>query len=301
MDGILNVDKPPGSTSFQVVSLIRKLSGEKRVGHAGTLDPMATGVLPVCVGKATRVIEFFSEMKKRYMAEVLLGIETDTYDTTGEAVRRADASGIGRDRLEAALEAFRGTIQQTPPMYSAVKHQGKPLYKLARQGIAVERKPRAAEIYSLELVEWRPPVARLDILCGKGTYIRCIAHDLGQSLGCGAAMSSLVRTQYGCFTVGEAVSTDALREAFRSGTLADLLHSSDSILSHLPAAVLSSEAETHMKMGRTLAASEVAVENADALPDGRCRAYALDGRFIGMLRFNAGKRDWQPDKVLLNF
>lgn len=306
MDGILNVDKPAGSTSFHIVSIIRRLSGEKRVGHAGTLDPMATGVLPVCIGRATRFVEFFSEMKKRYLAEVEFGLETTTYDVTGEVVRRIDPSAVDRQRLEEALMSFRGSIRQTPPMYSAVKHCGKPLYKLAREGISIERRPRIAEIYNLELIDWRPPVARLDITCGKGTYVRCIAHDLGRSLGCGAAMSSLVRTRYGSFEISEAVSVAELQRVVGEGSWTKFLYQADSILTHLPAAVLSGKAEADMKLGRIVSPNEINFtekeqSGSDAFSTERCRAYALDGRFIGMLRFNAGKGDWQPDKVLLNF
>ncbi|MDO8578296.1 MAG: tRNA pseudouridine(55) synthase TruB [Dehalococcoidales bacterium] len=306
MNGILNVDKPSGVTSFQIVALVRRLSGERRVGHAGTLDPMATGVLPICLGQATRVVEFFGVMTKRYIAEIELGIETDTYDISGQVTRRIDPTAINRKRLEEVLIAFRGPIQQTPPMYSAVKYCGKPLYTLARAGIEVERKPRIAEIHSLELVDFHPPVATLDIVCGKGTYIRAIAHDMGQVLGCGAAMRSLVRTRYGRFDKSESVSVEKLTDAFRLGNWKDLMHPPDCVLTHLPAVVLDNEAEKHMKMGRTLTPAEVA--ETTPVPEAgeatvtaeQCRAYALDGRFVGVLRFNAGNGFWHPEKVLLN-
>jgi tRNA pseudouridine55 synthase len=305
MNGILNVDKPSGSTSFQIVALVRKLSGERRVGHAGTLDPMATGVLPVCLGQATRVVEFFGSMTKRYVTEVELGIETDTYDVTGQVTRRGDPKAIDRERLEEVLPAFRGQIQQTPPMYSALKHCGKPLYTLARAGIEIERKPRIADIHRLELVDFRSPVVTLDIVCGKGTYIRSIAHDIGQMLGCGAAMRSLVRTRYGPFEKSEALSVEQFTEAFRQGTWKDQLHSPDYVLTHLPAVVLDCKSEENMKMGRTLTPDEFTdtrpAEDAQGIfPAEQCRAYALDGRFVGVLRFNAGSGFWQPEKVLLN-
>jgi len=306
MNGILNVDKPSGSTSFQIVALVRRLSGERRVGHAGTLDPLATGVLPICLGQATRVVEFFGGMSKRYLAEIELGIETDTYDVSGQVTRRSDPSDIDRERLEKVLPAFRGQIQQTPPMYSAVKHCGKPLYTLARAGIEIERKPRIADVHSLELVDFHSPVVTLDIVCGKGTYIRSIAHDIGQMLGCGAAMRSLVRTRYGRFEKSEAVSMGKLTDAFRLGNWKDLVHAPDCVLTHLPAVVLDNEAEKHMKMGRTLTPAEItetppAAEAVEAtFPADQCRAYTLDGRFVGVLRFNAGNGFWHPEKVLLN-
>ena len=159
MDGILNINKPSGQTSFSIVAMVRRLTGERRVGHAGTLDPAASGVLPVCFGQGTRVIEFLVESTKAYRAEIELGVATDTYDADGRIMQRADSSGVSRDQLESVLASFCGLIQQTPPMYSAVKHHGKPLYALARAGITVERKSRLAKINDLKLVDWQPPVA----------------------------------------------------------------------------------------------------------------------------------------------
>jgi len=186
VDGILNINKPAGMTSFRVVALVRRLSGERRVGHAGTLDPAATGVLPVCLGRATRVVKFLMDTTKTYRAEIELGIATDTGDASGQIVQKGDPFSISREALESALVSFCGSIRQTPPMYSAVKYQGKPLYRLARAGITVERKSRPARIYNLELVDWQPPVFTIEVACGKGTYIRTLASDLGQVLGCGA-------------------------------------------------------------------------------------------------------------------
>ena len=172
MDGILNVNKPPGMTSFDVVSIIKRLTREKRVGHAGTLDPMASGVLPVCLGRGTRVVEFLMDAHKVYRAQIELGMATDTYDAAGKVTRREDPSSIGRSRLEAALDSFRGRIRQIPPMYSALKHQGQRLYQLARAGVTVSRKSRRAVVYRLELIAFEPPLVTLEVECGKGTYIR---------------------------------------------------------------------------------------------------------------------------------
>ena len=218
MDGILNINKPQGKTSFSIVALVRRLSREKHVGHAGTLDPAATGVLPICLGRGTRLIEFLVDTTKTYHARVELGAVTDTYDGSGQIISQADTSRIKRQQLESALASFRGSIQQTPPMYSAVKHHGQPLYKLARAGIEVDRKSRTAIIHRLELISWKPPVATLEVECSKGTYIRSLAHDLGQSLGCGAHLKSLVRTRCGLFDIKDAVPVSKLEEAFRHGT-----------------------------------------------------------------------------------
>ncbi len=293
MTGILNIDKPSGMTSFQVVALVKRLSGERRVGHAGTLDPIATGVLPVCIGQATRVIEFLSEARKTYLAEIELGIATDTYDISGQVTQRGDTSTIDRERLESALIPFRGLIRQMPPMYSAVKHQGKPLYELARAGITVDRKIRTAEVYSLELIDWQSPMVTIEVVCSKGTYIRSIAHDLGQSLGCGASLRSLSRLKYGSFDIKDALSLSHLENAFRYGYWPELVHPLDSVLAHWEAVVIDNDDEENMKMGRSL------ILNGDAVVGKRCRTYTLDGRFVGVLRFNPVSGSWHPEKVLL--
>ncbi|MDP2731302.1 MAG: tRNA pseudouridine(55) synthase TruB [Dehalococcoidales bacterium] len=232
MDGILNIDKPAGPTSFRIVSLVKRLSGERRVGHAGTLDPMATGVLPVCLGKGTRIIKFLIDNPKTYRAEIELGISTDTYDAEGRITRQDDPSGINRDQLESELNSFLGLIYQVPPMYSALKFQGKPLYKLARAGITVERKSRPVKIHQIELIDWQPPIATIEVVCGRGTYIRSLAHDLGQNLGCGAYLKSLVRLRYGLFDIREAVSFLQLEDAFRCGDWQRFIYSVDSVLLH---------------------------------------------------------------------
>ncbi len=180
MDVILNIDKPKGKTSFSIVAMVKHFSGERRVGHAGTLDPEATGVLPVCLGKSTRVIEYLVDATKTYRAQIELGITTDTYDASGKITHKSDPSNINLEQFKSVLASFSGPIEQIPPMYSAVKYQGKPLYKLARAGIQVERKSRTAQIHYIKLIDWQPPLVTVEIECGKGTYIRSLAHDIGQ-------------------------------------------------------------------------------------------------------------------------
>ena len=179
-------------TSFEVVAFVRRLSGERRVGHGGTLDPKATGVLPVGLGRGTRVAEFLAQENKVYRAQVELGTATDSYDVSGKVTWRGDVSAVTRELVEAALDSFRGLIEQTPPMYSALKYQGQPLYRLARAGIEVPRLPRKVNIFRLELLDFELPLLTLEVACSKGTYIRSLAHDLGQALGCGAHLKSLV-------------------------------------------------------------------------------------------------------------
>jgi len=309
VDGILNIDKPWGKTSFSIVSIVKRLSGERRVGHAGTLDPAATGVLPICLGQATRITEFLVDATKAYRGEIELGVTTDTYDADGRIIHRGDPSGVSREQLESVLASFCGLIRQTPPMYSAVKYQGKPLYELARAGITVKRRSRPAKIHRLELVDWQPPIATVEVTCGKGTYIRSLAYDLGQALGCGAYLKSLTRLRCGLFDIRDTISVPQLEDAFRYGYWQHFIYPIDSVLLHWAAMVVSDDAGQDIRNGRPLALGNGdGDEGSDYLkqhlPEGassenRCRVYALDGRFIGVLRFNSEKGQWQPEKVFL--
>jgi tRNA pseudouridine55 synthase len=293
VDGILNINKPWGRTSFSIVSLVKRLSGVKRVGHAGTLDPAATGVLPVCLGQGRRVVPFLHDTAKVYKAQVEFGVTTDSYDATGNITATGDPTGLGRKHLLSALDSFRGIIQQTPPMYSAVKHGGRPLYELARAGIEVERKSRPVQIYRLQLKRWRPPVATIEVECGKGTYIRSLAHDLGQLLGCGAYLKSLVRLKYGCFDIKDAVSLSRLEDGFRNGDWTKYIYPIDIVFKDWAAVVVDDAGEADVRNGRPveLPCDELKTEA------GRLRAYNGDGCFLGVLEFNREKGHWRPGKV----
>ena len=301
MDGILNVNKPRGKTSFGVVALIRRLSGERRVGHAGTLDPEATGVLPICLGQATRVVEFLVDATKTYRAEIELGIATDTYDSTGTIVQRGDISGIGREQVEAVLDSFRGQILQTPPMYSAVKHQGRPLYQLARAGITIERQQRQVEVYRLEVTAWQPPVVTVEVVCSKGTYIRSMAHDIGQVLGCGANVRNLIRLRCGIFGIEEAVSVPELEDAFRDGYWQQFVRPMDSVLTDWRAETVSEETAQVIRNGRPVELESNPGGDPEVLTDSvldtRCRVYTPDGRLLSLMRFDTATRQWLPVKV----
>jgi len=306
MDGILNINKPQGKTSFSIVSLVKRLSGERRAGHAGTLDPAATGVLPVCLGQATRISEFIMEDSKVYRAGIELGVTTDTYDADGTVISRQHPAGLGVTDLEAALSVFLGTTHQVPPMYSAVKHRGKPLYKWARDGVTIERRSRPVDIYNLELVEWQPPVATIEVVCGKGTYIRSLAHDLGQALGCGAHLKSLVRSRYGIFDIKDALSIAQLEDAFQYGYWQQYLYPIDAVLWRWAAIVVNDDVSEDIRNGRSLLLNDQdVIERSNpeqdiedkALSTGRCRVYAPDGSFLAVLRFDAEKGHWHPEKV----
>jgi len=293
VDGILNINKPRGRTSFSIVSLVKRLSGVKRVGHAGTLDPAATGVLPVCLGQGRRVVPFLHDAAKVYKARVEFGVTTDSYDATGNVTARADPSGLSRQQLLSALGSFRGLIRQTPPMYSALKRGGRPLYELARAGIEVARPSRPVQIYRLELKYWRPPLATVEVECGQGTYIRSLAHDLGQSLGCGAHLKSLVRLRYGCFDIRDAVSLAQLEEGFRNGDWTKFIYPIDIVFQDWAAVVVDAAAAADIRNGRP-------VELEPASPQtgaGWLRIYNRDGYFLGLLKFDREKERWLVGRV----
>ncbi len=253
MNGILNIDKPAGMTSHDVVGRVRRLAHQKRVGHAGTLDPDATGVLLVCLGQATRLSDYLAAEGKAYRAVLALGQTTTTEDASGDVLTEADASQIAEADLAALLPRFIGDIQQVPPMVSAVHHEGKRLYELARAGITVERTARTIRIDHITLLSFTPgptASATLDIACGKGTYIRTLCADLGAALGVGGHMHSLRRTQVGTFAADSATPLDALSE----DNLPGLLVSSASALGVWPAQTTETEAEWDaVKSGRALA------------------------------------------------
>ncbi len=210
LSGFLNVDKPVGMTSHDVVAVVRRALRIRKAGHAGTLDPLASGVLVVCLGSATRLSEYVMASTKRYRARVRLGVETDTYDTEGEVLAVHDASGVTLAAVERALEPLRGEIAQVPPMYSAVKQGGRKLYELARAGETVTRAARPVFIETLTVMEWTPPIVTLDIVCSAGTYVRSLAHDLGAALGVGAHLAGLVRLASGAFKLEDAAPLDTL-------------------------------------------------------------------------------------------
>ncbi len=297
MDGILNISKPAGETSFKTVSRVKKLTGERHAGHAGTLDPMATGVLPICLGKATHLVPYLMETRKTYRAEVEFGITTDTYDMTGKILGIRDPGAVSREALESALDSFRGEIRQTPPMYSAVKHEGKPLYKLARAGITVERKSRPAAIYQLDLLYWQPPVATIEVVCGKGTYIRSLAHDLGQALDCGAALRSLVRSKYGPFEITDSLSMAQFEEAARYGYWEQFIYPLDSVLLDWSAVVVSPASAVLLAHGRPVVLKETSSSLPPTSP--HLRSYTGDGTFLGIVSFDYENSQCQPKRMFV--
>ena len=278
-NGIIIIDKPTDWTSHDVVSKCRRLLCERRIGHAGTLDPMATGVLPVFVGRATRAVEYAADAGKEYVAGLQLGIATDTQDTTGRTLCTCGRV-ISREMLEAALSPFRGNILQTPPMYSALKRGGRPLYELARKGQEVERQPRPVTISALEVLgEEGENRYLLQVACSKGTYIRTLCHDIGQALGCGGAMYSLRRTQAAGFTLAQSVSIETLTQAAEQGTATDLLMPVDSYFAQHPALTIQPAQERLCRNGNLFSYSG---------QNGLYRVYSCDGSFLMLGQLDNG-------------
>ena len=267
MNGIVIVDRPSGWTSQDVTARLRRVFGTRRIGHGGTLDPMATGVLPVFVGRATRGVEFFEHAEKTYEAVLRLGLTTDTEDITGAVLTRREVT-VTRETLESALRGFRGEILQIPPMYSALKVDGQKLCDLARKGKEVERRPRPITIHELTLLDFTGETARLRVRCSKGTYIRTLCKDIGETLGCGGCMESLRRIAAGEYTIAEAVPLEALLQAENPG---EYLRPVDTMFRNYPAVKLTPNQEKRCRCGNSFSVK---------LPGGIYRAYSQSGEFL---------------------
>jgi len=250
MNGFVVIDKPAGLTSHDVVNRVRRILGTKRVGHTGTLDPFATGVLPVAVNEGTKAIPFLDEGLKGYDALLRLGVRTDTLDMTGRVLHEADGTQVGRDRLEAVVGSFVGEIDQVPPMFSAIKRDGQPLYKLARKGEEVERRPRRVTIRSLEILSVDLPLVALRVVCSRGTYVRSLADDMGAALGCGAALQELRRTASGPFDIASSVTLEGLEDAVQGGRAEALCRTPYVALGHLDAIPLTDAGVDKVRHGR---------------------------------------------------
>ena len=294
--GILNIIKPLEWTSMEVVRQVRRLTGQKKVGHAGTLDPQATGVLPVCIGQATRVMEYLVNSPKTYTALVRLGVSTDSYDALGQVTATADPSHVTREAIDSALDAYRGVFPQVPPMYSALKRDGKRLYDLARAGVEVARPPREVEIYRMDVTEWDPPDVRIVIECGRGMYVRSLAHDLGADLGCGAHLKELSRLRSGPFRIAEAYTMEQMEQVCEGDDWRSLLFPVDHPLLDLKAAIVQRDKAEAIKRGESVYLG--LRTGATPQQEPMYRAYsAEDGRFLALLQPARVRGLWRPVKV----
>ncbi len=290
--GILNLDKPQGWTSHDVVAQVRRLTGERRVGHAGTLDPLATGVLLVCLGAATRLVEYLQIGQKAYRATVRLGLTTTTDDAEGEIMTTRPVPPLTMADVERALAAFRGTIVQRPPAHSAVKQDGVPLYRRARRGEKVEAPPRTVTIHELNVVSWAPPDLTLQITCSSGTYIRSLARDLGEHIGCGGHLVSLCRTASGRFRLEDAVSWERLASAVASGEWKGLVQPPQLALEGFTCVTVGPNDEECLRHGLAISC---------LVPPPVERGYALSasGDIVALLRYDGVHRVWRPHKVFV--
>jgi tRNA pseudouridine55 synthase len=291
LTGLLPLDKTAGVTSFDAVALVRRRLGLKRVGHAGTLDPAATGVLPILLGESTKLMPYLADQDKEYVATLRLGVTTDTGDLGGRVLAERPVPPLDREQMQAACRPFVGRIEQVPPMYSAVHHGGRRLYELARRGIEVVREPREVTIHAIGVEELTGPRARVRIVCGKGTYVRSLAADLGVALGCGAAVERLTRTRVGPFGLAGAVPWEAL-ETEPAETLVARVQPAESALAGWPALRLDARAAGRFEHGQP-----VEIAPAGAAPGALVRVHGADGRLLGVGEVAAGGRT-RPVRVL---
>ncbi|MBR2408036.1 MAG: tRNA pseudouridine(55) synthase TruB [Lachnospiraceae bacterium] len=303
MDGIINIYKEAGYTSFDVVAKLRGILKERKIGHTGTLDPQATGVLPVCIGKATKLCELMLDKEKTYEAVMLLGVTTDTEDLTGKVLAEC-ISRVTKEDVCLAAEKFTGKYGQVPPMYSALKVDGKRLYELAREGKEIERKPREVEIFENTPIAFETDeegfvkTVTLRVRCSKGTYIRSLLRDMGDFLGCGACMKSLIRTRAGAFSIETALTLEEVERGRDAGRLTELIQPIDSFLVKYPAVHVVSEFEKYLYNGNQLELKMLSEPVNPKEGDG-FRVYDNNGKLIGLYLYRSERRQLQPEKMFL--
>lgn len=297
LNGIIIIHKEAGFTSHDVVAKMRGICKQKKIGHTGTLDPQATGVLPVCLGSGTKLCDMLTDKDKEYVTELLLGVETDTQDTTGSVLKTSPAE-VSCEEVRAAVKSFQGIYHQIPPMYSALKVDGKKLYELARAGKEVERKAREVFIHEIEILEMSLPVVKMRVVCSKGTYIRTLCADIGEKLGCGGTMKSLQRTRVGSFTLEKAVTLEEL-EAYRDeNRLDELLFPVDSAFAGCPKLHVKQEFCRLIDNGNSFFPNQT-LEKAVHGAGEWVSVYREDGSFVGVYAYDAARKWYKPVKMFL--
>ena len=308
LNGIIIVNKEPGYTSNDVVAKMRGICRQKKVGHTGTLDPDATGVLPVCLGTGTKLCDMLTDKEKEYVTELLLGVTTDTQDISGTILSKRPVEAT-EDEVRESILSFLGSYDQIPPMYSALKVNGKKLYELAREGKEIERKARRVEILELEILEMRLPVVKMRVACTKGTYIRTLCHDIGEKLGCGGTMKSLVRTKVGRFTLEQA-HTLAQIEEIRDGAalsqgkecmqgLESIVYSTETAFEDLRRICVKAEADKLLLNGNPIPMDQLLGTDAEISDKERVRICTSEGRFLGVYEFVDPNGSLRPVKMFL--
>ena len=294
MDGIIAVRKEKGYTSHDVVAKLRGILHMKKIGHTGTLDPDAEGVLPVVLGKATKLAEFLTDKDKTYETVLRLGLETDTQDMTGTVLKELPISAT-EEQIRAAVSSFLGEQQQIPPMYSALKVNGRKLYEIAREGKTVERKPRTVFFHNIEIQDMKLPLVKLSVTCSRGTYIRTLCHDIGKKLGCGACMEELVRTRSGQFRLEDSLTLDEISRHQEQGDLDRYIVKIGDVLSEYPVLLCLQEAEKLLMNGNPLAPDFFEEEYRE----GQVRMCTGSGEFIGLYQWDPEKEKYCPVKMFL--
>lgn len=299
INGIVNIYKEKGYTSHDVVAVLRKVVGQKKIGHTGTLDPDATGVLPVCLGRATKVCELLTDHDKTYEALLLLGKTTDTQDISGEVLEERNPGDLTEEEVRSCIESFIGEYDQIPPMYSALKVNGKKLYELAREGKTVERKSRKVQIHGIRILEMNLPHVRMEVDCSKGTYIRTLCHDIGEKLQVGGCMEELERTKVDRFLKEDAVTLDEVRQKMEQGEGAELFTPLDQIFAELPAVTVT-DAKAWMSYNGNDLLERFLLEK-EAWTDGQeVRVYDSRKNFIGLYQYRAPKKLFHIKKMFLD-
>lgn len=299
MNGIINVYKEKGYTSHDVVAILRKIAGQKKIGHTGTLDPDATGVLPVCLGRATKVCDLLTDHDKTYEAVLLLGKTTDTQDISGEILKEQPTDHLNEAEVTKVIENFKGTYDQIPPMYSALKVNGKKLYELAREGKTVERKSRKVTIYQIHIKKIQLPRVRMEVTCSKGTYIRTLCHDIGNRLGTGGCMEELTRTKVGRFELKDSLKLEELRDLAQNGRLEDALIPLDQMFSELQSVVPAEEYISKAYNGNDFFKNQLS-EDGKFCSGEKVRVYDAQGHFIGVYRYMEDRKMFHLVKMFLD-
>lgn len=296
LHGILNVYKEKGWTSHDVAAKLRGITRQKKIGHTGTLDPDAEGVLPVCLGKATKVSEFLTEKDKAYRAVLLLGMVTDTQDITGTVLKRHNTDALDREETAEIIREFIGAYEQIPPMYSALKVNGRKLYELAREGKTIERRPRPVNIYDIQIIRMELPRVEMEVSCSKGTYIRTLCHDIGEKLGTGGCMESLLRIRSGMFEIGESYRLDYLQEMMEKGELEKLLIPIDAVFPQYKKIQIGQELDNRLKNGNPLAIRCPQMRLSD---QEYVRVYDSAGNFAAVYKYTQEDGRFRPVKMFL--
>lgn len=301
INGIINIYKEAGFTSHDVVAKMRGICGQKKIGHTGTLDPQATGVLPVCLGNATKLCDMLTDKDKEYVAELLLGVVTDTQDTTGVILTQeaVTADNFTEEELRGVILGFVGEYDQIPPMYSALKVNGRKLYDLAREGKVVERKARRVTIHEIEILSIALPLVKLRVVCSKGTYIRTLCADIGERLGCGGTMRSLVRTKVGGFWLRDAIKLSELQDKKDAGELEQVVISVESVFADCPALHIRGDNAALLENGNAIPAA-FTVEREQHVPGRWVRFYRQDESFAGIYAYDEAKEKYMPVKMFLD-